>query len=49
VNTVDERPNWNVPALAVIDRSNHLRLKRVGFNAAETGFQRELLELIETL
>ncbi len=40
---------WNIPALAVIDREGRVRLKRVGYNAAETGFQATLLELIESL
>jgi hypothetical protein len=39
----------NVPALAVIDRKGHVRLRRVGYNAAETGFRSSLTGLLETL
>jgi len=39
----------NVPALAVIDREGRVRLKRIGYNAAETGFRDKLTEFLETL
>lgn len=39
----------NIPALAVIDRRGNVRLERVGYNAAETGFQETLRSLIESL
>lgn len=39
----------NIPALAVIDRKGNVRLKRVGFNAAETGFESMLTELLLSL
>jgi peroxiredoxin len=39
----------NIPALAVIDREGRVRLKRVGFNAAETGFAEDLRRLLESL
>jgi thiol-disulfide isomerase/thioredoxin len=39
----------NIPALAVIDRQGRVRLKRVGFNAAETGFRDTLLSVLESL
>jgi len=40
---------WNIPALAVIDRKGNVRLKRVGYNAAETSFQETLTTLLESL
>jgi hypothetical protein len=39
----------NIPALAVIDREGRVRLKRIGFNAAETGFAEDLRRLLESL
>jgi len=39
----------NIPALAVIDRQGIVRLKRVGYNAAETGFQERLRTLLASL
>jgi thiol-disulfide isomerase/thioredoxin len=38
-----------LPGLVVIDRSGRLRLTREGYNAAETDFQANLVDLIETL
>jgi hypothetical protein len=39
----------NMPALAVIDGEGRVRLKRVGFNAAETDFANNLTSLLESL
>lgn len=38
-----------LPGLVVIDRLGNIRLTREGYNAAETHFQENLLELIESL
>lgn len=39
----------NIPALAVIDREGQVRLKRVGYNAAETSFEHNLEKLLLAL
>jgi len=39
----------NIPSLAVIDKKGHVRLKRIGYNAAETGFQSDLIALLGSL
>ena len=38
-----------LPGLVVIDRTDRIRFSREGFNAAETDFQENLVEIIETL
>jgi thiol-disulfide isomerase/thioredoxin len=38
-----------VPALVVIDRTGRIRLKREGFNSADTNFRRDLVEFVKTL
>ncbi len=36
-----------LPGLVVIDRADRIRFTREGYNAAETGFQENLVELVE--
>jgi peroxiredoxin len=38
-----------VPALVVLDRAGRVRLTREGYNAAETNFRRNLVQLLKTL
>ncbi|MEY2602264.1 MAG: hypothetical protein QOJ36_1583 [Verrucomicrobiota bacterium] len=38
-----------VPALVVLDRNGRVRLTRMGYNAAETTFRRDLVEFLKTL
>jgi thiol-disulfide isomerase/thioredoxin len=38
-----------VPALVVLDRHGRVRLTRMGYNAAETTFRRDLVEFLKTL
>jgi len=38
-----------VPAIAVFDRAGKIRLTREGYNSAETGFRRDLVEFLKTL
>jgi len=38
-----------LPGLVVIDRSGRIRLTREGYNSAEVGFRKELVEFVESL
>lgn len=38
-----------VPALVVLDRNGHVRFTHSGYNAAETGFRRDLVQLLKKL
>jgi peroxiredoxin len=38
-----------VPSLVVIDRTGRVRLTRMGYNAAETGFRRNLVRFLRAL
>lgn len=38
-----------VPALVVLDRNGHVRFTHSGYNAAETGFRSDLVQLLKTL
>jgi len=38
-----------VPALVILDREGRVRLTRMGYNAAETTFRRDLVEFLKTL
>jgi thiol-disulfide isomerase/thioredoxin len=38
-----------LPGLVVIDRENHIRFQRQGYNAAEAGFEQTVVEIVEEL
>ena len=38
-----------VPAIVVVDRTGKIRLTREGYNPAETGFRRDLVQFLKTL
>jgi len=38
-----------VPVLVVLDRNGHVRFTHSGYNAAETGFRRDLVQFLKTL